>query len=88
MTPRPATANTTKESSRASRESGWLGAHSHGEDRRGKGRHIANSYRYTYARRETGQVGASDSEPSEGESTLSSEMDNAVLEIGDDDFDY
>jgi len=23
-----------------------------------------------------------------GESTLSSEMDNAILEIGDDDFDY
>ena len=35
------------------------------------------------------KVGASDSEPSEGEeSTLSSEMDNADLQIGDDDFDY
>ena len=36
------------------------------------------------------KVGASDSEPSEGESTLSREMDNnyADLEIGDDDFDY
>ena len=33
------------------------------------------------------KVGASDSEPSEGESTLGSEMDNADLEIGDDDFD-
>jgi len=35
------------------------------------------------------KVGASDSEPSEGEElTLSSEMDNADLESGDSDFGY
>ena len=34
------------------------------------------------------KVRASDSEPSDGESMLSSEMDNADLESGDDDFDY
>ena len=34
------------------------------------------------------KVRASDSEPSEGESMLSSEMNNADLESGDDDFDY
>jgi len=34
-----ATANTTKENSRASRDSGCLGSHSHGEDTHGEGQH-------------------------------------------------